>query len=125
MSLNPVHKGKRGEVEFCQWLDKNLGIDAEREYNQSQGGADIIINDFIFEVKRRETLNLKAWWKQVTVAANNRDKNLIPVVCFRQNRKPWEFLLSASLIGPIDEGFIRLNENVFIEFAKTIIDRDV
>lgn len=126
MGINPVTKGKRGEVEFCHWLFKNLGIIVEREYNQSQGGSDIIISDFIFEVKRREVLALTDWWYQVVISQRNYpDSNLIPVVCFRQNRKPWEFLLPANLICGLDKGFVRASENIFLQFAKSIMKIDV
>lgn len=119
--VNACHKGKRGEVEFCKWCDDNLGTEfTERNYNQSQGGADVIIKDFIFEVKRRESLALSDWWYQVIVAKKiHREQDLIPVVCFRQNRKPWEFLIPAAFIGN-DKGYLRLTEKTFIEFAKHI-----
>jgi len=123
MALNSTHKGKRGENEFCEWLDKNLGIDyAEREYNQAKGGADVIVADFIFEVKRRETLGLGNWWYQVAVAKNRHpDRNLIPVVAFRQNRKAWRFLIPANLLTGVKVGYLECNAEVFVQFAKTII----
>ena len=117
-------KGKRGEVQFCKWLDDNLGFtDTERNYNQSDGAsADVIVKDFIFEVKRRETLDLASWWHQViTAKAYHKERDLIPVVCFRQNRKPWEFLIPAAYIG-VDRGFIRVSEMVFKKWAKNIIE---
>ena len=117
MALNPAHKGKRGEVEFCQWLENKLGIVVERNYNQAKGGADIIIDDFIFEIKRRQELDLTDWWYQVIIAAKKYDTNLIPVVAFRQNRKPWEFLLPAELIG-LQLGYLRVNEKVFLDFVQ-------
>ena len=121
MTINGIKKGKGGEVEFCKWLDKNLNIKSERNYNQSQGGADIIISDFIIEVKRREVLGLSNWWYQIMIAKKrHEDKNLIPIVAFRQNRKKWEFLLPANLIG-LDRGYIRCEEKIFLEFAKTIV----
>jgi hypothetical protein len=121
MTINAIKKGKRGEVEFCEWIQKNLDILTERNYNQAKGGADVIIKDFIFEVKRREVLNLNSWWNQVLIAKeNHREKDLIPVVCFRQNRKAWEFLIPAALIG-IEQGYLRANETVFKQFCKRII----
>ncbi len=120
--VNPVHKGKRGEVEFCKWLDKNLGFeDTERNYNQSQGGADVIVKDFIVEVKRRETLNFVDWWYQVSMAKKeHKEQDLIPVVAFRQNNKKWEFLIPAEYIG-VEKGFIRITEIVFKKWALNII----
>ena len=123
--VNPVHKGKAGEKEFCKWLQKNLGLEyePERNYNQSSSGsADIIsVDGWCFEVKRRETLDLDSWWWQVAVASKKKDRrgrNLgEPVVAFRQNRKPWEFLVSAAAIG-LETGYIRMKEDVFIRYAK-------
>lgn len=116
-------KGKRGENEFCRWLKDKLELDwlPERNYNQADGhSADIVELDcFTIEVKRREQLNLDAWWLQVVIAA--REHGGSPVVAFRQNRKPWEFLISASYIG-LDLGYIRLKEREFVKHAKRVID---
>ena len=121
--VNPTHKGKRGEVEFCKWLKKHFGIDTERNYNQAGGGADITTEHFLFEVKRREQLNLDDWWHQVVIAKKQKHPNdyIVPVVCFRQNRKKWEFLIPADFIG-CSKGYVRLSEKVFIEFAKAFIE---
>lgn len=125
MKINPTHKGKRGEVEFCKWLSKNFNIDVEREYNQSQGGADIIINDFIFEIKRREVLDLKTWWQQVCIAKKKHpDKELIQIVAYRQNRKPWNFLIPANLVNGIERGFLICEEKIFIEFMNYVVEKN-
>jgi len=126
--VNSIKKGKAGEVEFEKWFYENLGESIEREYNQAAGGCDIITNDFYIEVKRRETLNLKSWWQQVTEAArmyndsdnglrHQRPKGRLPVVAFRQNRKAWEFLLPAEMIG-IGGEYLRVTKETFIKFAK-------
>ena len=106
---------------FCAWLKENLNIDVERNYNQSQGGADIETDNFLFEIKRRETLSLNLWWKQVTKAHNShpRKNELIKVVAFRKNRSPWQFLISAELIG-LDSGFLLASEEVFRDFAARV-----
>jgi len=123
MALNPIRKGKAGEVEFCKWLHRHLDIKTERNYNQSQGGADIIIDDFIIEVKRREALDLASWWYQVIIASKKYpETGLIPVVAFRQNRKPWEFLLPARLITGLDRGYVRCSESIFLQFSKYVVD---
>ena len=115
-------KGKRGEVEFCKWLNEHFGIYTERNYNQADGtSSDVIIDDFIFEVKRRESLNLDSWWHQIVVAKKNHEnQELIPIVAFRQNNKPWEFLIPAKIIG-IELGYMRLKERVFIQFARKVL----
>jgi len=123
MGINVVHKGKRGENEFCEWLDKNIGIEyAEREYNQAKGGADIIVKDFIIEVKRREVLDFESWWYQVAIAKKRHpEKDLIPVVAFRQNRKQWRFLIPANLIAGLEIGYLEAPSSVFLAFAKNIV----
>jgi len=125
MALNAIHKGKAGEVQFCKWLFDNLGIEVERNYNQAKGGADVIVSDFIFEVKRRENLDLDTWWHQVCIAKkHHKDKDLIPIVCFRQNRQKWQFLMPANLITGIDKGYVQCQERVFLEYAKSIVNRE-
>lgn len=124
MALHAQRKGKRGENEFCKWLDKNLYNEKEsnRNYNQADGhSSDVITDDFVFEVKRREGIDLQSWWHQVVVAKKRLPGDLIPVVAFRQNRKPWEFLVPASVIG-VKLGYIRLTEAVFLEWARCIVN---
>jgi len=123
MPLHAQKKGKAGEVQFCKWLLDNLGIDVQRNYNQADGhSADVITDDFIFEVKRRESIDLDTWWHQVAIAKkNNKNPELIPVVAFRKNRKSWKFAIPANLLPGLDRGYMVMNERVFIEFAKTIV----
>ena len=123
MPLHAQKKGKRGEKQFCEWLLKNLDIDTDRNYNQADGcSADVETDDFLFEVKRCEAISLDNWWHQVTVAKkNHKKKHLIPVVAFRQNRKPWQFAIPANLIHGLDRGYVIMKESTFILFCKTII----
>ncbi len=123
MAVHSQKKGKRGEDEFCKWIKKHFGIDVRREHWQADGhSADIRIDDFLFEVKRHEKPNRDNFWYQVVVAGQHDNDDIIPVVAFRENRKPWKFLLPAKLIG-LKLGYIELSEKVFIEFAKTIINK--
>ncbi len=118
---NARSKGAGGEREFCNYLKMHFGVNAERNLEQVRdGGTDIICPPFGFEVKRREDLDLKSWWIQAKNDCekyNNPYFDLIPVVAFRQNGKPWEFLVSAKFIG-CQLGFIRINEDVFKEFVQ-------
>ena len=120
MALHAQKKGKRGEVEFCKWLLENLNIAVERNYNQADGSsADVITDDFIFEVKRRENTSLGSWWHQVAIAKKNHINNdLIPVVAFRKNHQPWQFLIPAKLIPGLGLGYLIASERVFIELAR-------
>lgn len=90
------------------------------------GGADCIqLGRIRLEVKRQERLNISGWWKQAEEQAgyvsipsgidtymgsdlNSKkipggspgvspgDHRLIPVLAYRQSRKPWTFVLDAS-----------------------------
>ena len=121
--INSRAKGASGEREFCRWLYDNLEVPMPtRNLEQVRsGGSDIIdIEPFYFEVKRVEKLSLDKWWRQVNKAARNaNDDSIIPIVCFRQNRKDWEFLIGANHIG-IEKGYLRLTEIVFLRWIKSL-----
>ena len=123
MALHAQKKGKRGEEEFCEWLMEHFDIDVARNMKQSRGkGSDIIVDDFMFEVKRREALDFDSWWHQVCVAAKGyKHEGLIPIVAFRQNRKPWQFLIPARLIPGLELGYVMANERVFKQLMRGII----
>ncbi len=125
--VNPKRKGKSGEDEACEWImnylyDNNRTI--TRNYNQMYIGADIVDYPLIYEVKRREDLALDKWWGQIMAVKRRlikHNKQTIPVVMFRQNRKQWEFLISAEVIGG-EYGYVRLNEIRFMEWARRYIE---
>jgi len=117
--VNARNKGARGEREFCNWLEEKFKLDVKPQRNLEQvrsGGYDILLEPFIFEVKRVEVLNTKKWWLQV-IKASKEIKDCIPVVAFKQNRKKWHFLISARNIG-LQSGYVQLNEGTFIEWAN-------
>lgn len=124
MPLHAQRKGKAGEEEFCKWLFDNTGIDVARNLKQSRGkGSDIICDDFLFEVKRREVLDFDSWWLQVCIAAQTyeKKKGLIPVVAYRQNRKKWRFLIPAKLIPVLEKGYVETSEQVFLHLLVAMI----
>ena len=79
-----VSKGKRGEREACDELQptvdsvaKELGMEAPRIRRNLQqsgdGGEDLIgLPWYSIEVKRCETLNLAAWWRQCVTQARRK-----------------------------------------------------
>lgn len=69
----------------------------QRNQNQSAVGGKDLIGTFglAIEVKRQETLNLNGWWKQCEASA--KELNEIPVLLFRQSRKPWRCITYAQL----------------------------
>jgi len=122
--INGRSKGAGGERELCRWLQDTLGLQRTPERNLDQvrnGGADVCeVSPFLFEVKRCEAVSKRAWWVQVMKAARQTPGS-IPVVAYRQNRKPWRFLISASYVG-LEIGFIQLEEMEFTNWLKAYFD---
>lgn len=108
---SPKAKGSAGEREangiLMGWAAE-LGhtIICERNLEQVRsGGADVAFTPDIgieVEVKRHESPYVNGFWKQVTKAADNTGK--IPVLMWRQNRKPWRFKVRATVASYDDEG---------------------
>ncbi len=122
MSINARSKGARGEREFCEWLQDNMGLEHKPERNLEQvrcGGHDVLVGNLMFEVKRCEKLSKKKWWLQVT-RASERIEDTIPIVAYRQSRKPWVFLISAKYLG-LKGGFIQIEQPEFKSWLKLII----
>jgi hypothetical protein len=99
-------KGARGELECFKVLGDELGQSLKRNLVQSrEGGGDCLeVLGFCIEVKRVERLAIPAWWRQACAQAE--DLRVEPILAFRQNYKPWRFLLKTvdghrevSLIG--------------------------
>lgn len=124
MAVNGRAKGAAGEREFCKWLQKKFELDFLPERNLEQvrsGGSDILgVYPFVFEVKRVESLDIVKAWIQCKTDA--RAAGGEPVVAFRKNRQPWEFLISATHIGN-EFGFIRMDERTFLEWAERKIGK--
>lgn len=113
--INSRTKGVAGEREFCQWLQNALALEIKPQRNLEQvrsGGHDVLVEPFLFEVKRVEAVSREKWWLQVCKAAKETEGGLIPVVAFRRNRQKWRFLISAQYIG-LEAGFIELTDKRF------------
>lgn len=112
-----VNKGKAGEREVATMLNgivrevmtamafpadqiEAASKTVQRNQNQTAVGGCDLTNVFgmSVEVKRQETLSIPAWWRQ-TVAAAERN-NELPVLIYRQNRKPWRVRTYAWLALP-------------------------
>lgn len=118
MGINIRQKGAQGEREVADMLNYiiytimgQMGYPEEaktkalstvqRNQNQSAVGGNDLTNCFGFsiEVKRQEQLAVNTWWKQCVAAAER--NNEIPVLMYRQNRKPWRVKTRAWLnAGP-------------------------
>ncbi|MCP4256858.1 MAG: hypothetical protein GY774_04925 [Planctomycetes bacterium] len=121
--INVRGKGARGERSLCKWLAENLDIEgAERNLEQVRsGGADILTDEFIFECKRVESLDVAAAWTQCAVAAREQNTEAAvyrePVLAFRRNREKWIFAISATHIG-LENGYIMMSERNFILWVE-------
>lgn len=124
--VNARAKGAAGEREFCDYLEKHFDLPEQAKRNLEQvrsGGTDIIMPPFAFEIKRQERLSLENWWIQAK--KDGKDLGLEPVVAFRQNRQPWEFLISAKFIIDSNLGFIRISAFVFKKWAEDVWNKPV
>lgn len=116
-AINPRTKGAGGEREVATMLNviivqvmTSMGFPPEqiaaasksvqRNQNQSAVGGCDLNNVFgmAVEVKRQENLAIPAWWRQTVTAAER--NNELPVLIYRQNRKPWRVRTYAWLVLP-------------------------
>jgi hypothetical protein len=69
----------------------------QRNQNQSAVGGSDLSNPFglSIEVKRQEQLSVNTWWKQCLKAAS--EEGAIPVLVYRQNRKPWKVIIDGFI----------------------------
>ena len=83
-------KGKRGERELAAELGRVLGVTARRgmQFQGSPDSPDVVTNipDVHIECKRSERLRL---YEALEQAIGDAGTEKIPVVCHRQNNKPW------------------------------------
>lgn len=90
-------KGASAEREVFKLLNVRLGKELfSRNLLQTRlGGCDDGNADvFAVEVKRQEKLNLPAWIEQAKKQAK---PGQIPVLAYRRNREPWQFLIITDL----------------------------
>lgn len=112
MTINVRTKGQEGEREIAKILNAIVsevraanGYPAiatrdelfQRNQNQSAvGGADLSNPMGLeIEIKRQEALSVNGWWKQCKASAERTGG--VPVLIFRQNRKPWRVVLEGEI----------------------------
>lgn len=121
--INGRTKGAAAEREAGKWLQESFSLPAAPHRNLEQvreGGYDLLgFEPFAMEIKRVEQLSLNQWWLQALKQAQHRQ---CPVVMYRQNRQPWRFLIPATAIGVRSVSFVQLEANVFIAWAKPILE---
>lgn len=120
MGINVRQKGASGEREVAKMLNDIITsvmtamafppdqIEAaakcvQRNQNQTAVGGCDLSNVFgmAVEVKRQENLSVPAWWRQCVASAER--NNELPVLIYRQNRKPWRVRTYAWLALPGSE----------------------
>lgn len=125
MPINVRTKGQEGEREIAKILNGIVGevraasgwpvlaVNDElfqRNQNQSAvGGADLSNPMGLeIEIKRQEQLSVNTWWKQCEASAKRTGG--VPVLLFRQNRKPWRVMLPGELplVAPNSTGYSNL-----------------
>lgn len=85
------NKGAQAERELAAYLSDALGIEIKRKLDQArEGGDDLQVGRFRIEVKRRETLAIPQWIRQIE---NCTEEGEVPVVAFRQNKQPWRVVI--------------------------------
>jgi Holliday junction resolvase len=89
------NKGARAERELCGLLRDHLGGEFSRnlkQYQKSQeGDVEQLVGPYLIECKAHATLNLKAWWGQVSQAASRHAERPIPCLAYKVPRKGWRF----------------------------------
>lgn len=89
-------KGAAGEREVFALLNGKLKREVfKRNISQARGGGCDSDNNPIvaIEVKRQQQLQLSAWLEQAKQQAK---PGQIPVLAYRRNREPWQFLIIAD-----------------------------
>lgn len=123
--LTPIIVSVMTEMAFPQEkIDDALKM-VQRNQNQSAVGGNDLSNTFglSIEVKRQEALAVNTWWEQCEKAANR--NNELPVLIYRQNRKPWRVRTYGFLHTPGREGgwssvraLVEFDEKTFVAWFR-------
>lgn len=96
------NKGAAAERELAEILSKELGFVVKRKLGQARdSGDDIQVQRYRIEAKRRETLALPAWCRQIETHCQPGE---VPVVAYRQNGQPWRVVLKLEDFLPLLRG---------------------
>ena len=96
------NKGAAAERELAQILSDELGFVVKRKLGQARdSGDDIQVGKFRIEAKRRETLALPAWCRQIEAHCESHE---VPVVAYRQNGQPWRIVMKLEDFLPLMRG---------------------
>jgi Holliday junction resolvase len=96
------NKGAAAERELAQILSDELGFVVKRKLGQARdSGDDIQVGKFRIEAKRRETLALPAWCRQIEEHCGPGE---VAVVAYRQNGQPWRIVMKLQDFLPMLRG---------------------
>lgn len=114
--VNSRSKGKKGELEWKDFLRNTLGIDARRGQQRagSPDSPDVVsgLGGVHWEVKRVEALNIMDAVRQAVRDAGDK----IPVVAHRKNKQDWLVTVRAGdLWGLVDALDAHRRESKFME----------
>ncbi len=104
------NKGAAAEREFTTILSEHLGTAVKRKLGQARdSGDDCQWGRFRFEIKRRETLAVMEWCRQIESHCKGDD---IPIVAFRQNGQEWRVVMRLHDFLPLMQGeLIGISDN--------------
>lgn len=138
--VNSVQKGKRGEREFCKFLEKfNLRYRRSQQYAGNVGDSDVVPCDDIeddesreltlafdkayhFEVKRYASMPTiatldKMYTNQAVVEAAKREKKAI--LAIKPDRGHWMFYIKPNGFSMLADAEGYLNHLIWSEFHPT------
>jgi Holliday junction resolvase len=102
MGRSERRKGAEAERELAQILSDELGFVVKRKLGQARdSGDDIQVGKFRIEAKRRETLALPAWCRQIEAHCQPGE---VPIVAYRTNGQPWRIVMKLEDFLPLMRG---------------------
>jgi len=88
------NKGAGAEREFAALVSAALGVDVKRKLGQArEGGDDLQLGKYRFEIKRHETLAIMSWVRQIEACVEPWE---VPVVAFRQSQQEWRWVIKLT-----------------------------
>jgi len=128
MPINSRNKGASAERQLIKEIYEWTGMELTRNFSQaSVGGHDLIGLDFwAIECKRYAVAkehDKKLWWQQAVNQARRVGKK--PVVCYREDRRPWRCILpypDTTIFGVED---YRCTAEVDLELFCGIIREEI
>jgi Holliday junction resolvase len=106
---NPAYNKRKGaafEIDVMKWFRK-MGVIAERlRLSGKEDEGDLVVmigsQSYIFELKNTKTLDLKKFWNEAQVEAENYAKH-------RSVSKPLSFVLFKRRNAPIEQAWVIQN----------------